>query len=313
VGKQAQGAALVDGSNKRVTFGKSTTIVVPKGASVVSDPVTMSVPANAKLAVSVYLTGSSYQATGHRVARQTTYVSAKGAGNLARQSRAAGFAVGTPSWYWLDGVIVTAPDYVSTVVCLGDSITDGTRSTQDANHRYPDYLAGRIQQLSATRQRGVANAGISSNQLTKNTTGVSGLARLDRDVFAQPGVETLLFQQGINDIRTGTVTDLKPLAAAYRQVIDRAHARGIKVIGGTLLAFENDQFYTPEREALRQRVNYWIRYSGAFDAVVDFDKATRDPSRPTRLLPAYDSGDHIHPNDAGYRAMAYAIDLNQLN
>jgi lysophospholipase L1-like esterase len=309
VGRQSSGAVLVAGSNRQLRFGGAPSVTIPPGASALSDPLSGTVAANTMLAVSVHVVGNAGQVTGHAVASQVSYVS--GVGDFSSRSDGSGYTA-IPNWFFLDGVLVTAPETVGTVVCLGDSITDGTKSKQNANHRYPDYLAARLQALGTSRATGVANVGISSNRLTGDGTGVAGLARFDRDVLAQPGVNTLVFMQGINDIRLDVATRPEQLTQAYRQIVARAHAKGIRVIGGTLMPFYGDTFYTEQREALRQQVNAWIRTSGAFDAMVDFDKATRDPSFPRRLRPTYDSGDHIHPNDAGYNAMANAINLNDI-
>lgn len=309
LGRQGSGASLASDSNRQLRFGGSRSVVIPPGSSVLSDPLSGTVAANTKLAVSLHVVGNAGQVTGHAVASQVSYVS--GVGDYASRSDGTQFTP-IPNWFFVDGVIVTTASTIGTVVCLGDSITDGTRSSQSQNRRYPDYLAARLQQQHETRNAGVANVGISSNRLTGDGTGVSGLARFDRDVLAQPGVETLVFMQGINDIRLDVATRPEQLTAAYRQIVARAHAHGIKVVGGTLMPFYGDKFYTEDRERLRQQVNQWIRTSDAFDAVVDFDRATRDPSFPKQLRPSYDSGDRIHPNDAGYQAMANAIDLSQI-
>jgi lysophospholipase L1-like esterase len=204
----------------------------------------------------------------------------------------------------------------STIVAFGNSITDGARSTADADRDWPARLAARLAANEATRGVGVVNAGISGNRVLSDGSGVSVLARLDRDALSYPGVKWVIFMEGINDIggltrgRTNPVVTADRLIWAYLQVIDRAHAQGVKVAGATLTPYEGAGYFSEEGEAIRAAVNEWIRTSGAFDAVIDFDAATRDPSSPRRLLPAYDPGDHLHPNDAGYQAMADAIDLS---
>jgi lysophospholipase L1-like esterase len=200
-------------------------------------------------------------------------------------------------------------------IALGDSITDGYQSTVSANRRWPDDLARRLLQLPASRQLSVANEGISSNDVTADrcpTCGVSAEARLQRDVLSQPGVSTVIFLEGINDIGSHAVTSADQLIAADKQIIAQAHADGLRIIGGTLTPIKGSSYYSPQHEQIREAVNQWIRTSGAFDAVVDFDKATRDPADPQMFLPAYDSGDHLHPNDAGYQAMADAVNIASL-
>jgi lysophospholipase L1-like esterase len=223
-------------------------------------------------------------------------------------------------------VDVEAPPQGASIVTFGDSITDGANSTADANKRWPDLLAARLQQQPDLRHLSVLNQGIIGNRVLHpsetqfgNLFGPSGILRFDRDVLAQPGVRFLIVLLGINDIgHPGSAApahedvDAEHIAGGYRQFVERAHAKGIRVFGGTLLPFEATtiaNFYSGEKEAKRQAVNQWIRTSGAFDGVIDFDKAARDPARPARLLPAYDSGDHLHPNDAGMAAMANAIPL----
>jgi lysophospholipase L1-like esterase len=208
-------------------------------------------------------------------------------------------------------VEVMAPAGTGAVVTFGDSITDGARSTADTNNRWPDQLARR---LAGRKGGGVAvlNAGISGNRVLGDGAGVSALARFDRDVLMQTGVTHVVVLEGINDIgiaRNNPSPTAEDLIAGHKQLIDRAHARGLKIYGATLTPFEGAPYYTPEGEAKRQALNKWIRSSGAYDGVIDFDMITRDPAAPTKFLPAYDSGDHLHPGDAGYKAMGDAVDL----
>jgi lysophospholipase L1-like esterase len=227
-------------------------------------------------------------------------------------------------WYFVSGIEVGAPREAGAVVILGDSITDGRGSTTNGNDRWPDILARRLQASPATAQVGVLNAGIGGNRLLRDGLGPSALARFDRDVLAQPGVRWLIVLGGINDIGTAAGARAKgepaatadDLIAAYSQIIERARARGIRAYGATIMPFEGFTYagyYTPEGEADRQRVNAWMRTIGRFDAVIDFDAATRDPANPLRLLPAVDGGDHLHPSAAGYRIMAESIDLSLFN
>jgi lysophospholipase L1-like esterase len=226
-----------------------------------------------------------------------------------------------PSWIFLAAVEVAAPPDVSAVVTFGDSITDGTRSTPDTNSRWPDELAKRLAMKNGS-VRAVINAGIAANRvLGENNTpifpfgfnaGVNALARFDRDVLAQAGVSHVIVLEGINDIgRAGQnpSPSAEDLIVAYQQMIERAHAHGLKILGATLLPYEGANYFSAEGEAKRQAVNNWLRKTSTFDGVIDFDAVARDPENPTKMLAKYDSGDHLHPNDAGYQAMGDAIDL----
>jgi lysophospholipase L1-like esterase len=330
VGIRQLGAAVVPGTNRAVTFGGERQVMIPAGAEVLSDAVALTVRAEQDLAASLFVADRSGPATWHWDARQTNYVSA--GGNHAGDPAATAFTTSVTSWFFLDGVDVRAVA-VPAVVTLGDSITDGANSTVDANHRWPDFLARRLLALPARRQESVLNEGISGNRVLHDSPcfGVNALARLDRDVLAQHGVRTVILIEGINDIGFSevTATNSPPgisfgcflpntevtaaqIIAGYRQIIAQVHAKGLRILGGTLTPFQGAFYYSTAGEAKRQAVNSWIRTSGAFDGVVDFDRATRDPANPLRLLPAYDSGDHLHPNDAGYAAMANAVDLRLL-
>jgi lysophospholipase L1-like esterase len=314
VGVQDSGAALVAGSNRQVTFGGTPSVTIPVGAEVLSDPLLGTFAAQTDLAVSLYLQGGGGTVTGHNAAHQTSYVSSTG--NHAAEESAEAFSTTMTSWYWLDGVVVTAPHTVDAVAALGDSITDGTDSTTDANYRWTDVLARRLLQRPTPQQMGVLNEGIAGNMVTGDRKGVSAQARFDRDVLAQPGVKTVILLEGINDINLGGPdgqgTSADALIAGYRQLIARAHAEATCIVGGTLTPFEGSDRFTEAREAVRQRVNSFIRTSGEFDAVIDFDRATRDPAHPSRYLPRYASADHLHPSDAGHQAMGDAVQLRDL-
>ncbi|MGE3510560.1 MAG: SGNH/GDSL hydrolase family protein [Vicinamibacterales bacterium] len=201
---------------------------------------------------------------------------------------------------------MATPEPVGAVVTLGDSITDGTRFTPDTNNRWPNHLAKRL--AAQGTKMAVMDVGISANRLLSEPVGPAALARFGRDVLAQTGVTHVTVLEGINDIPRMPVT-VADLIFAHKQLIARAHAKGLKIFGATLLPFEGDSQYKPETEAKRQGLNQWIRTSGAYDGVIDFDAAVRDPKQPTKILEKYDSGGHLHPNDAGYEAMAAAIDL----
>lgn len=313
VGRQSSGAATIPGSNRRVTFSGQTSVTIPKGAEALSDPLPGTVSPSANLAVSVHFTGFTGEATGHPDAQQDNYASP--AGDVAGNDNPSAYFPNTyGTWYFVDGLVLDAPKQTGEVVALGDSITDGYKSTVNANRRWPDDLARRLLALPAPQQLSVANEGISANDVTADRCpgcGVSAESRLDRDVLSQPGVSTVIFLEGINDIGSGAVTSADQLIAADKQIIARTHARGLRILGGTLTPIKGAGF-TAQQQQIREAVNQWIRTSGAFDGVVDFDKATRDPADPQAYLPAYDSGDHLHPNDAGYQAMANAVDIAAL-
>ncbi|MGW3627021.1 SGNH/GDSL hydrolase family protein [Streptomyces sp. NPDC000880] len=310
VAVQADGATLVGGSNRQVTFGGSTSVTVPPGAAALSDPLGGTLPAEQNLAVSVHTSDNGGTVTGHNMFRtQFSYIST--AGNHAADESASAFTTSVSRWYWVAAIVVEVPKEIDTLVAFGDSITDGYDSTPNANNRWPDHLARRLLAGPEPHRSGISNQGISSNKVLADGKGDSAQARFDRDVLAQPNVSTVIMMEGVNDIGADNAS-AQQLISAYQQLINRAHARGICILGGTLTPFEGSGYYSPQRETVRQAVNDWIRTSGAFDAVIDFDKATRDSDRPTRLLPAYDSGLHLHLNDAGYRAMADAVTLQDL-
>jgi lysophospholipase L1-like esterase len=319
VALSAGGSAIVANTDRRVTFGGSPSTTVPPGALVVSDPVDLEVPALADLAVSLYFPGPVSATTEHSLAVQTSYLSP--AGDFATASSMPAGTSTTTSWYFLNGVEVTPrSSRPAAIVTLGDSITDGYASTVDANHRWPNFLAGRLQARRETSDLAVVDEGISGNRILHDLVGPNALARFDRDVLAQSGVRWIIVLEGINDIGIPGAFGLsfenvaaEQIIEGHRQLVERAHARGLLIYGGTLTAFEGTVFpgyFSPAGEAKRQAVNHWIRTSGAYDAVIDFDRATRDPAHPARLLPAYDSGDHLHPNDVGYEAMARAVELS---
>ncbi|MCW2899214.1 MAG: hypothetical protein JWO67_1479 [Streptosporangiaceae bacterium] len=316
VAVQASGANTPDavrGTMRDVTFNRSRSATVPAGADVSSDPVPLIVRPDTDLLVTLYLPTVSGPVTTHPLAEQTSFFAVEG--DRARDVAGTAYTGRTSRWYYLTGLDVVAPPARGSVVTLGDSITDGAASTAGANHRWPDFLADRLLAQPPARRLGVLNAGISGNRLLRDGGGfgVRALARLDEDVFSRTGVRSMVVLEGINDIQqTPHETDPAKIEAAYREVAARAHAHGIKVVGATILPFKGWQVYDQTLEATRLAVNEFIRTSGVFDTVVDFDAITRDPADPLRLRPAYDSGDHLHPSDAGYKAMANAVDLNRL-
>ncbi|HEX9171737.1 MAG TPA: SGNH/GDSL hydrolase family protein [Telluria sp.] len=313
VGLRSSGAAIVAGSGRALTFGGLRSVTIPAGAPALSDPVSLTVPAMADLAVSLYLPGTVPVSSLHDLALQTSYVSTPGdftASTTIPVQRYIGW------WPLLTEVAVASSGPV--VVAIGDSITDGSRSTSNTNRRWPDYLARRLQAAGGTNARiGVVNRGIAGNRMLVQTptnllAGQSLANRFGRDVLSTPGVKSVIVLIGINDI--GYSSSSAPVTAAaliegYRQLIMRAHSKGISVLGATLLPFEGAAYYTAAKNGVRQAVNDWIRGSGELDGVIDFDAVMRDPSRPTRLLPAYDSSDHLHPNDLGYQTMGNAVPL----
>ncbi|MEV1320380.1 SGNH/GDSL hydrolase family protein [Micromonospora arborensis] len=305
-GLQWQGAELIRGSNRRLTFGGQSSVTVPAGEAILSDPLPGDVPAQSNLVVSLHVTGAQGPTTGHALALQTSYATA---GDHAAEEAAVNWTDAMSFWYWLDAVSVQTSAEISSVVTLGDSITDGWASTTDLNRRWPDYLSRRLQAATDSTVKGVANEGISGNKVLANGAGEAALHRFDRDVLAHPGVGTVFVHEGINDIKARTGVTVDDLTAGYRQLVDRAHAAGKCVVGATLMAYKGWPEYDAAGEAVRQGVNDWIRHSGVFDAVVDFDKITRSPYDPQSLLPLFDGGDHLHPNDNGMQAMADAVDL----
>jgi lysophospholipase L1-like esterase len=304
-------AATVAKSDRALAFGGSPSINIPPGSTVVSDPVALTVPAFADLAIDLYLPGDTSASTSplttHAGALQTSYLSA--AGDQTGAPDLPG-ATTTAAWFFLSRVEVVAPEHAGAVVTFGDSITDGTRSTPNTNSRWPDQLAKRFQAQKINLS--VLNQGIAGNRVLGDGAGVSALARFDRDVLAQAGVTHVIVLESINDIglaRDSACPTTRDLMAGQAQLIERAHARGLKIYGGTLLPFDGAAYYTPEGEAKRREFNEWVRTNKNYDGVVDFDAATRDPSAPGKLLAQYNSGDNLHLNDAGYQVMANAVDL----
>ncbi len=305
--------AIVAGSDRALTFGGAGSVLVRAGTQVLSDPVSLGVPALSDLSVSLYLPGTARASTLHAMATQNSYVSP--AGNYAG---AASLPVQSliETWPFLTEVEVGGGN--GAVVALGDSITDGLRSWGNYNYRWPDWLARRLQAAGAGYARlGVVNRGISGNSLLSNPqtgslAGQSMLNRFNRDVLGTAGVRYLILLAGINDISFSTSSypvSAASLIAGYRQIIARAHASGIKVYIATMPPFAGSVYYDSSKDQVRQAANNWIRSSGEPDAMIDFDRVLRDPSAPSRLLPAYDSGDHLHPNNTGYQVMGNTVPL----
>ncbi|MGW3623291.1 SGNH/GDSL hydrolase family protein [Streptomyces sp. NPDC000880] len=310
VGLRDTGAALVPGSNRPLSFGGSPTVTVPPGGQVYSDPLPGTVRPQSDLAISLYVQQAGGPATGHKMALQTSYIAP--VGNHSADESATAYTARTNSWFYLDAAVVEAQRGTGAVVTLGDSITDGAASTADTNRRWPDLLSRTLQDDPSTRIKGVANEGISGNKVLADGAGQSALKRLDRDVLSQRGLRTVVLLEGVNDIKATPAPTAAEVIAGYRQIIARSHAAGVCVVGATVMPYEGWREWTPSGEAVRQEVNSFIRDSGAFDEVVDFDAAVKDPAAPARIQPAYDSGDHLHPNDAGMQLMASNVDPKQL-
>jgi lysophospholipase L1-like esterase len=310
--------ARIAGDGVTLTFSGQRDITIPAGADYLSDPVALAVPANSHLAISLYLPEAPARQTGHPGARATSYLVH---GNRADAPDLPGAQAAT-RWYQLAGVDVAAPANAAAIVVFGDSITDGYGVQPNTDRRWPDYLARRLQADSATRHLSVLNQGIGGNRVLLDGAGPNALARFERDVLAQTGVRFLIVLEGVNDLGTSTRETpigaeahralVRNIIAAYAQMAQRARARGIRIIGATIIPYGTSAFYHPDaaNEADRQAINAWIRAPGNFDAVIDFDAVLRDPADPRRMLPALDSGDGLHPSLAGYEAMANAVPLS---
>jgi lysophospholipase L1-like esterase len=308
-------SAIIPDSDRALTFGGKPSCTIGPGVVTLSDPVDLNVAPLSELAVSLYLPGNVESLTSHLFGLHTAYISKDG--DFTGQATISD-ATTTLSYYWLTGVDVLAPANVGAIVALGDSITDGHGSFPDSNRNWPSIFAARLQRNKSTANLAVANVGISGNQLLRDGAGVSALARFDRDVLVQPGVKYVMLMEGINDITLMTRPTAEPkseaaitdeLIAGYIQIVGRARAHGLRIIGCTLTPFDGSRAFTDKGETVRTAVNQWIRSSGAFDAVVDFDAATRDPKNPKRFRQEFQAGDFLHPSEEGYQAMADAIDF----
>ncbi len=306
-----QGSAIEPGTDRVITVGGHAAFVLPPGATMLSDPVSLAVPAPAELTVSLYVHGDSGPLTLHPLGLHTTYVAK---GDLTGKAVLPD-ARSNASYFWLSGVGVETTRRAGVIVALGDSITDGFRTTLDRNRDWPSVLSDRLRAVYPATDWAVLNMGYSGNRILRDGAGVSTLARLDRDVLVRAGATWIVLLDGINDIGWAALpgapsseqVTAQDLIAGDREIIERAHLHGIKVMGATLTPYLGVNTYSAQGEAIRQALNSWIRSGGAFDAVVDFDAVARDPAQPQQLRPEFDSGDHIHPNDAGNRAMAQAI------
>jgi lysophospholipase L1-like esterase len=321
-----QGDKIVPESDRALTFGGSPSVSIPRGAPILSDPVALKVLPFTEVAVSVHLPDKTPASTVHFWAQHETYISR--AGDFTAKTEIPNPTTMT-TWYWLADVEVWSSGKTVATVALGDSITDGVGAKQGDYSDWPDVLASRLAAQKGLLSLAVVNEGIGGNRILHDGAGVSALTRFDQDVLAQPGIVNLIVLEGINDIGwphlkprpmpNGTaprempfvheVVSAQDLIMGLEQIIERAHQHGIRVFGATLTPYEGADYYSTDGETTRQAVNQWIRTSGAFDGVFDFDAAVRDPSHPSQFREGYHSGDHLHPNPTGYKAMADVVDL----
>lgn len=320
--------SIVPGSDRALTFDGKSEVQIPAGAPMLSDPVQIKIPAFANVAISIYVPKETTPSTFHLLGQRPTYISGPGDFTGAEDIPN---AKTTNSWYLLSDLEFWVPAQTTAIVTLGDSITDGFGGKQGDYQDWPDQLADRLAQAKGSPTTAVDNEGIGGNRILYDGAGVSALARFDRDVLARPGVTEVILLEGINDIGwpnmkprpmkngamrknpfAGQVVTANDLILGMKQIIERAHAHGIKVFGATMTPYEGADYFTPEGENVREAVNDWIRTSGAFDGVFDFDAAVRDPNHPQQFRDDYQSGDHLHPNASGYKAMAAAIDIGKL-
>ena len=304
-------------TDKALSFSGRDDVIIPAGAEYISDPIAYPVAALSDLAITLHLDMPPERQTGHPGSRSTSYL--VHGDMVAAQDLPDGKKM--DHWYWVAGIDVNAVKDSASIVVLGDSITDGHAAITNGNDRWPDELAKKLQADRKTKMLGVLNHGIGGNHLLTDGLGPNALARFDRDILAQAGVRYLIVLEGVNDLgklaREGDVpradhdTLVQQMIGAYQQIIARAHTHGIEVFGATILPYVGSEYYhpAPANEADRVAVNEWIRGPGHFDAVIDFDKIMADPAHPDRMLPAYDSGDHLHPSPAGYHAMGDAVSV----
>jgi lysophospholipase L1-like esterase len=318
VALQESGARIVAGSNHRLTFSGQPSIVIPIGAYMLSDSVPLSILPHQDLAVSFFISGDSGPVSKHPLALQTSFASTPG--DLVARDDGGAFQTPIHGWPYLAAVEVKSAVVSRSIVAFGDSITDGYRSTPDTNHRWPDYLSNRL--TADHRNIAVVNEGIGGNRMWQDAIpaqlvfGPSGLSRFDRDAITVTGVSHIVVLLGINDIGQASPTShpeeqvsAEDIIVGLKQFALRAHSHGIRIIGGTLTPYGGAAYFDARGEETRQRVNAWIRTAKEFDGVIDFDTSIRDPAMPIQIKASFDSGDHLHPNDEGYKAMADTIDI----
>jgi lysophospholipase L1-like esterase len=318
-------ASVRPGSIHAVTFNGSTSVTIPAGAPILSDPIALPITPEGEISLSLYFPKRVATPTIHGLALKHALVSQHGDHTHAETIEG---GTQTESSILISAVLVPAQPSQRLLVAFGDSVTDGDGSTVDSDHNWPDDLARRLGSLPSSPKMAVVNEGIAGNRLITDDIGVSALARFDRDALSQPGITHIVLLEGMNDIcfpgaklggeylaDPADIRTADDVIGAYRQLIARAHARGVKLIGATLTPFEGvviPGYYSESKETMRQTINKWIRTSGFFDGVIDFDVVVRDPDHPSRLSPRFASKDHLHPNDAGYKAMADSINLRLL-
>ncbi|HWR14938.1 MAG TPA: SGNH/GDSL hydrolase family protein [Terriglobales bacterium] len=324
----AGGAKIVADSDRTLTFYGKSSVKIPRGAPLLSDPVDLKFAPFAELVISIFVPARTPASSVHFWGQHESYIS--GPGDFTSKVDIADAKTST-MWYWLAGVEVWSSDQTETTVALGDSITDGVGAKQGDYSGWPDLLANRLSAQKGQPPMAVVNEGIGGNRILHDGAGVNALARLDRDVLSQPGVVNLIVLEGINDIGWPRMKPRMPggeqlkeppfaremvsadeIIGGLKQIVERAHQHGIRVFGATLTPYEGADYYTVDGEEIRQAVNQWIRSSGTFDGVIDFDAAVRDPKQPSRFREGYHSGDSLHPSAAGFKAMADAIDLTML-
>lgn len=305
------GGGAVDGATmKELKFNGKTEVTMNPGAVITSDPIFFELEPRMEVAITIFFGQTSPDVTGHPGSRTTSYLHE---GNKSSVVDFTG-SVPTDHWYVINGIDVKAKKSAAAVAILGNSITDGRGSGTNKQNRWPDILSERLLKNKKTQQVGVLNLGIGGNCVLRDCLGPSALDRFERDVLNQQGVRWLIILEGINDLGQAPNSEVaakvaKDLIAAYDRMIDQAHAKGIRVYGATILPFNKSFYYADYREAARNTVNEWVRNSGRFDAVIDFDKAMRDPQNTTTILPDVHDGDFLHPNEAGYQRMGESIDL----
>ncbi|MGG3622141.1 SGNH/GDSL hydrolase family protein [Bacillus gobiensis] len=319
VARHIQDGKIVTQTDVDVNFQGGPSVTIPVGEEVYSDPVSFKVDAKSDLAVSIYLPSYTKISTWHLTTAQSTYVAD---GNQTKVSDAIHFKKKIDSYYWLTSLdVMTEKKNSRVIVALGDSITEGFTSPLNANHRWTDFFWDRVHQEYPDLNLSILNAGISGNQILKDeadvkdeagvglaNAGEKALTRLHWDVFSQTGVKDVIFLEGINDIFENA--DADQIIAGMKEVATKAHYRNLRIFIGTIVPFGNTDYYSEEKEHVRQDVNKWIRSNEIFDGVIDFDQALADPQIPNQILPEYDSGDHLHPNNEGYKALAYAVPLS---
>jgi lysophospholipase L1-like esterase len=315
---QAVGGDAVPGTSQAVTFSGSPATTIPARTELASDPVTMTVAAQENLLISLYLPVDTGPSSWHFDAHELSYLS--GPGNFAAQDTLDGYTVADSSWYYLDGLDVQSATARCTLVAFGDSITNGFASTMSGDDRWPDLLALRLEAAPGGATFGVVDEGLDSNRVLTDSLpsfGRSARQRFAHDALGQPGVRDVILLEGVNDIgglrKPHDTLTAQQLIDGYLTLIHEAHADGVKIFGATILPYQGAFYYSQRGEAVRQQVNHWILTSGAFDGAFNFAQALADPADPLRLNPAYNSGDDLHPNDAGYQAIANAVNLAKLS